>query len=105
MSEQEVAQSRYQQAQLLLTQERWADGAAALEAWLTTAAEPHESAYYLLAVAYYQTGDHVKALSAARLAIGRLEQPQESWLSLLTALQIQQERFEDAAQSLNRLMS
>ena len=105
LSVREVAQVRYQQAQLLVTQERWADGAAALEAWLTTAADPQASAYYLLAVAYYQTDDPVKALSAARMAIGRLEQPQESWLSLLTALQLQQEQYEDAAQSLNQLVT
>jgi tetratricopeptide (TPR) repeat protein len=105
LSEQEVAQARYQRAQLFMTQERWADGAAALEAWLTTTTHAQASAYYLLAVAYYQLDDPVKALSAARLAIGRHEQPQESWLSLLTALQLQQEQYEDAAQSLNQLVT
>ena len=104
LSEPEVAQARYQQAQMLMAEERWHDGIAALEAWLATAAQPQSSAYYLLAVGYYQTGDFAKALPTVRAAIDRMEQPQESWLSLQLALHLQQEQFQDALAVLNRLI-
>jgi tetratricopeptide (TPR) repeat protein len=104
LTEQEVAQARYQRAQILMQQERWPEGVAALEAWHATAPQANASAYYLLAVAHYQSGDLAKALGAAREAIDRMEQPQESWLSLLSALHLQQEQFQDAATVLNRLI-
>jgi tetratricopeptide (TPR) repeat protein len=104
LSESEVAQARYQRAQMLMAEERWHDGVAALEAWLATAAQPQSSAYYLLAVGYYQAGDFAKALPAVRAAIDRMEQPQESWLSLQLALHLQQEQFHDALAVLNRLI-
>ena len=104
LSEQESAEARYQSAQLLMQQERWPEGVAALESWLATAKQPSAAAYYLLAVAYYQSNDFAKALPMARAAIDRTELPQESWLTLLNALYLQQQRFEDAASVLNQLI-
>jgi tetratricopeptide (TPR) repeat protein len=104
LSEPEVAQARYQRAQMLMAEERWQDGIAALETWLATAAQPQPSAYYLLAVGYYQAGDFAKALPAVRAAIDRMEQPQESWLSLQLAVHLQEEQFHDALAVLNRLI-
>jgi tetratricopeptide (TPR) repeat protein len=105
LSEREVAQARYQRAQLLMAEERWQDGVAVLEAWLATAVQPPPSAYYLLAVGYYQAGEFAKALPAVRAAIERMEQPQESWLTLQLALHLQNEQLHDAATVLNRLLA
>jgi predicted Zn-dependent protease len=105
LSEQEVADARYQCAQVLMQQERWPEGAAALESWLVTAKQPTAAAYYLLAVAYYQSKDFAKALPMSRAAIDHMQQPQESWLTLLSALYLQQKRFEDAASVLNQLIT
>lgn len=104
LSEQEVAEARYHSAQLLMQQERWPEGVAALESWLATAKQPSAAAYYLLAVAYYQSNDFAKALPMARAAIDHMELPQESWLTLLNALYLQQKRFEDAASVLKQLI-
>jgi len=88
-----------------MAEERWPEGIAALEEWFATAAQPSPSAHYLLAVGYYQTDDFEKALTAARTAIDRMERPQESWLSLLAALHLRQERYQDAVPVLNQLIA
>ena len=104
LNEQEVSQARYQFAQLYLQEEKWKEGAAALEEWFTTAMNPNSAAYYLLAVAYYQMEDFARALPPAQKAIELAEMPQESWLQLLLALYIQKEQFNDAIPLLVRLV-
>jgi tetratricopeptide (TPR) repeat protein len=96
LNEQEVSQARYQFAQLYMTEEKWKEGAAALEEWFQTATNPNSSAYYLLAVAYYQMEDFARALPHAKKAVELTEKPQESWLQLLLALYLQKEQFNDA---------
>ena len=54
-------------AQLFMQEEKWKEGAAALEEWFkVTATMPNSAAYYLLAVAYYQQDDFNKALAPAQ---------------------------------------
>jgi len=104
LNEQEVSQARYQFAQLYMTQEKWKEGAAALEEWFKTAPTPNSAAYYLLAVAYYQMEDFGRALPSAQKAIELTDKPQESWLQLLLALYLQKEQFNDAIPLLVRLV-
>jgi tetratricopeptide (TPR) repeat protein len=104
LNEQEVSQARYQFAQLYMTEEKWKEGAAALEEWFKTAMNPNSAAYYLLAVAYYQMEDFARALPHAQKAIELTEKPQESWLQLLLALYLQKEQFKDAIPLLVRLV-
>jgi tetratricopeptide (TPR) repeat protein len=89
LNEQEASQARYQFAQLYMTEEKWKEGAAALEEWFKTATDPNSAAYYLLAVAYYQLEDFARALPHAQKAIELSDKPQESWLQLLLALYLQ----------------
>ena len=96
LNELEVSQARYQFAQLYMTEEKWKEGAAALEEWFETAMNPNSAAYYLLAVAYYQMEDFARALPHAQKAIELTDKPQESWLQLLLALYLQKEQFNDA---------
>ncbi len=103
LSAQEVAQARYQNAQLLMQEQRWSEGEAALEEWLATAERPNPAAHYLLAVARYQVDDFDGALAPARAAVELMEQPQESQLSLLSALHLKAERYHDAVPVLQRL--
>ena len=63
-NEQEISQARYQYAQLFMQEEKWKEGAAALEEWFKTATNPNSAAYYLLAVAYYQMDDYNKGVGA-----------------------------------------
>ena len=103
LSAQEVSQARYQSAQLFMQEKRWSEGEAALEEWLATAERPNAAAHYLLAVARYQVNDFEGALAPARAAVELQEQPQESQLSILSALYLQAERYHDAVPVLQRL--
>lgn len=103
LSAQDVSQARYQSAQLFMQEKRWSEGEAALEEWLATAERPNPAAHYLLAVARYQIDDFDGALAPARAAVELEEQPQESQLSILSALYLQAERYHDAVPVLQRL--
>lgn len=100
----EIDQARYQSAQLFMQEERWKEGAAALEEWFKTAANPNSAAYYLLAVAYYQQEDFAKALPPAKKAVELMDKPQESWLGMLSALHLQREEYREAVPVLQRLV-
>lgn len=104
LNEQEMSQARYQIAQLWLAQEKWKEGAAALEAWISTATNPNSSAYYLLAVAYYQQDLFKQALPPAQKAVDLAESPQESWIQLVLALHLQQENWKESVPLLVRLI-
>jgi len=115
LNQQEVEQARYQAAQLYMQQEKWKEGAAALEEWFKTASKPNSAAYYLLAVAYYQQGVAAtgkpatdlfgKALVPAKKAVELMEKPQESWLAMLSALYLQREDYKESIPVLQQLIA
>jgi len=105
LNEEEVSQTKYQIAQLWLAEEKWKEGAAALEDWFKTATKPNSAAYYLLAVAYYQQELYDKALAPAQKAVDLAEKPQESWIQLVLALHLQKENWQQAVPLLNRLIN
>lgn len=105
LNTQEASQAKYQIAQMYMAEEKWVEGAAAMEAWIKQAPEPSSAAYYLLAVAYYQQEKYEQALPAARKAVELVDKPQESWLQLLMSLLLQQENYKEAVPVLERLIS
>lgn len=105
LNEQEISQARYQAAQLFMTEEKWKEGAAALEEWFKTAPNVNSAAYYLLAVAYYQMEDYNKALPPAQKAVELMDKPQEGWIGMLLALYLQKDNYKDAIPLLQRLIS
>jgi tetratricopeptide (TPR) repeat protein len=105
LNEQEVSQARYQAAQLYMTEEKWKEGAAALEEWFKTAQNPNSAAYYLLAVAYYQQENYNKALPPAQKAVELMDKPQEGWIGMLLALYLQKDQYKDAIPLLQRLIA
>jgi tetratricopeptide (TPR) repeat protein len=105
LNEQEALQAQYQIAQIHIAQEQWKQGIDALNTWFKAAPNPNSSAYYLLAVAYYQLKDFKNAIPAAEKAIELSEKPQESWLQLLLALRLQQEQYQEALPILKRLVA
>jgi tetratricopeptide (TPR) repeat protein len=104
LNEQEISQARYQAAQLYMTEEKYKEGAAALEEWFKTAMNPNSAAYYLLAVAYYQMDQFDKALAPAQKAVELMDKPQEGWLTLLLALHMQKDNYKEALPLLQRLI-
>jgi len=107
LNEVQVNEARFQSAQLFMQEEKWREGAAALEEWFKTAATPNSAAYYLLAVAYYQQEDFTKALPPAKKAVELMDQakPNESWLSMLSALYLQREEYKEAVPVLQQLVA
>jgi tetratricopeptide (TPR) repeat protein len=105
LNDEEISQTKYQIAQLFLAEEKWKEGAAALEDWFATATKPNSAAYYLLAVAYYQQELFDRALAPAQKAVDLAEKPQESWIQLVLALHLQKEHWKDAVPLLKRLIN
>jgi len=107
LNEQEVSSARYQSAQLYMTEEKWKEGAAALEEWFKTAQNPNSAAYYLLAVAYYQQENYAKALPPAQKAVDLMDKdkPQEGWIGMLLALYLQKDQYKEAIPLLQRLIA
>jgi tetratricopeptide (TPR) repeat protein len=105
LNDEEIQQAKFQIAQLYIVQERWKEGLNALNQWFTTATNPNSSAYYLLAVCYYQINDHKAALTPAQKAVDMAESPQTSWLELLLALRLENEQYAEAVPLLERLVA
>jgi tetratricopeptide (TPR) repeat protein len=106
LNAQQVAEARYQSAQLFIQEEKWREGAAALEEWFETATNPNSAAYYFLAAAYYQLEDSARALAPARRAVELMDpaRPNENWLGLLSALHLQREEYREAIPLLEQLI-
>ncbi|HEY7670975.1 MAG TPA: hypothetical protein VIC71_02075 [Gammaproteobacteria bacterium] len=115
LNQQELGSNRFQIAQSYMAEENWVQGAAALESWFETAVNPNSSAYYLLAVAYYQQASEASGNEATRLydkalppairAVELTEQPQESWIQLVVALMLQKEDYRGAVPWIERMVA
>ncbi len=105
LNEVELDQVSFNVAQLYLAEEKWKEGAVALEAWIAKTPKPNSNAYYLLAVAYYQQGDERRALPPAEKAVAMAEKPQPSWLQLVLALYLKNEQFAKAEPLVRKLVA
>jgi tetratricopeptide (TPR) repeat protein len=102
----EIDGLRYQSAQLYMQEEKWKEGAAALEEWFkSTTTMANSAAYYLLAVAYYQQDAYDKALPPAKKAVELMDKPNENWLQLVSALHLQRDEFKEAIPVLHQLIT
>jgi tetratricopeptide (TPR) repeat protein len=104
LNDEEIQEARYQIAQMYIAQEKWQEGINALNEWFQTAQNPNSTAYYLLAVAYYQLKKPDQALAPAQKAVDLSETPRESWVQLLLALRIEKEQYQEAIPLLKQLV-
>ena len=107
LNTQQIDEARYQSAQLYILEEKWREGAAALEEWFKTAPNPNSAAYYMLAAAYYQLEDLDRALPPAKKAVELMDpaRPNENWLSMLSALYTQREDYKEGVPILQQLIT
>lgn len=105
LNEQEDSQARYQIAQMFMSEERWPEGAAAMEQWIASTPMVTSGPYYLLAVAYYSQDKFDEALPHARKAVELTSPPQESWLQLVQALLLQKEDYQGALVVLKQMVN
>ena len=106
LNAQQIDDARYQSAQLYIQEEKWREGAAALEEWLKTAANPNSAAYYMLTIAYYQQEDFDRALPPAKKTVELMDpaKPNENWLNMLSVLYLQREEYRESIPVLQRLI-
>jgi len=104
LNDEEMQEARYQIAQMFIAEEKWQEGINALNEWFATAVNPNSTAYYLLAVAYYQLKKPDQALPPAQKAVELSGTPRESWLQLLLALRIEKEQYQEAVPILKQLV-
>lgn len=106
LNAQEIDTARYQLAQLYMQEEKWRDAAAAFEEWFKTALNPNSAAYYYLAAAYFQQEDYARALAPAKKAVELMDpaKPNESWLSMLSALYLNREEYREAIPVMQQLI-
>jgi len=87
---------RFNVAQLLAAQQKWPEVIDAIHEWQEYTIEKKPIAHYLLAVAHYQAEDPDKALEEAEIAVELSDDPKEGWLTLLAALYVSKEMFDEA---------
>lgn len=104
MSDVEIANARYQIAQMYMVQEKWAEGVKALKEWFAVTPEPNSGAYYLLAIGYYRMDDHRAAMDPAQKAVDMADSPQPNWVELLLALRLEAEQYDKAVPLLKYLV-
>ena len=95
----------YNMAQLYLAIEKYPEAVKALKRWFRASDTRTSQAYYLLAIAYYQQSMYEKALRPAKKAVDIAEKPTQSWLQMLVALYLQDDRYADAAPHVEVLVS
>ena len=96
LSVDEEAGLRFNVAQLEAAQQNWPEVVDAIHEWFAYSLEEKPIAHYLLAVAYYQTERPDEALEEARRAIDLADEPKEGWLTLLAALHVSKEQYDEA---------
>jgi beta-lactamase regulating signal transducer with metallopeptidase domain len=106
LNAQEDSQLRYQMAQLYVQEEKYADAADALEAWIAAEETPNPAAYYLLAASYYYQEMFDEALPNAQMSVDLAgDAPQEGWLSMLASLLIQKADYVAATPVIQRMVN
>ena len=96
--------TRFNLGQIYMMLDDWDSAIATLNSWFQEADAPQPIAYYMLAVAYYQNGDHDKALAPALSAVETASNPRETWMQLLLSIYMEKKDYQSALPILERLV-
>jgi tetratricopeptide (TPR) repeat protein len=96
---------RFNLAQIYLMLEQFDRSIKNFKIWFEQSENPNPSAYYMLAMAYYQSGAPQKAVEPARTAIDMTDSPKQGWLQLLLALYMEQKQYKKAVPLLEDLVT
>jgi tetratricopeptide (TPR) repeat protein len=75
---------------------RYDEAVETLEKWIAQVEVPAPSAYYTLAVSYYQAERQAEALEPAKMAVEKSDDPTEAWYRLLLSLYLERSEYENA---------
>ena len=95
---------RYNLAQMLMSAERYEEGARTLETWLANEENPRPQARVFLAQAYIELKRYARAEQNIQQAIDETTTFHEAWYQMLIVVQIEQEKFSQAASALQQLL-
>jgi hypothetical protein len=105
LPKQDVSDILFQIAQMQMGADDFEGAIATLKTWFAQEEKPGASAYFTLAIAYYQLKDLDAALVPAKKAIEVAENPQQSWLQLLLAIYLTKEDYPSATPVLAELLT
>jgi tetratricopeptide (TPR) repeat protein len=97
--------TRFNLAQIYMMLERWDEAIATFNKWFQEVETPNSLGYYMLAVAYYQSGDLDKAFKPATQAVEMATTPKEAWVRLLLALYMEKKQYREALPLVEKLVS
>lgn len=102
-----IASLQHTLTQLYYHNAQYEKAAQALNLWLKTKNNTHVTSddYYLLALAYYHLANCTQSISAAKQGLKMKPEAAEPFWQLILNCQLQQEDYQEAAQSLTRLMA
>jgi len=100
----EETRIRFAIAQLHAASQDWQAVIDSLLRWFRYSPEPDPTAYYLLAIAYFQMENFDEAIRFAEIAVDNSPEPREGWLQLLAALYIQNQDYANATPVLEELV-
>lgn len=84
--------------------ENWSEAAKNFELWFEQVETPNATAYYTLALTYYQLEQLDKALAPISKAVGMTNKPREGWLQLLLALRLTRKEYPESVPILEALV-
>jgi tetratricopeptide (TPR) repeat protein len=96
---------RYNLAQLLLADEQYKKGITMLESWLATETKPANSAYVLLASAYYRVQNFKQVIHYISIALKNDKAGNESWYQLLLSAHLELKQYKSAISVLEKLIT
>ncbi len=105
LPKQDVSDILFQIAQMQMSKDDFEGAIASLKTWFAQEEKPGASAYFTLAIAYYQLKDLDAALEPAKKAVELAETPQQGWLQLLLAIHLTKEDYASATPVLVDLLT
>jgi tetratricopeptide (TPR) repeat protein len=96
---------RFFQARLLLSEERYEEALAALDAWFAQDPDPLAEAFYYRGMAQYQTGRYAAAQASLEQALALADKPERRWREVLLAAYVQGGALKKADGLLTTLIS
>ena len=95
----------YNLGQLLLADEQYSKGIALLEKWLRAEKSPPNSAYVLMASAYYRAQNYKKTITNIRIAIKNDKSAKEAWYQVLLSAHLELKQYKSAINVLETLIT
>lgn len=96
---------KYNLAQLFIAEDKYKQGILLLEDWLKSEVSPPDSAYILLASAYYRIKSYKQTITHIHTVIKSSSSAKESWYQLLLSSHLELQQYKSAIKTLETLIT